>query len=151
MDVTGKMQSCIKASSMTVLSMFVHSVTMSKLWELDVLGIQDPSRRKSNEEAGMVVQANFLDTVQVNDDGRYKVRLPWIEGHPQVPRNFILAKKRLEKFLRKLEENKLRSAYDDVFRDWLELGIIEEIPASKWDEGHYLPHRPVVKESGKPG
>ena len=47
--VTGKMQSCSKASSVTVLSMFVHSETVSRLWELDVLGIQDPSRRKSNE------------------------------------------------------------------------------------------------------
>jgi hypothetical protein len=66
---------------MTALSMFVHSETVSKLWELDVLGIQEPSRR-SSEEAEMAVQAYFLDTVKVNDDGRYEVRLPWIEGHP---------------------------------------------------------------------
>jgi len=59
------------------------------------------------------------------------VRLPCIEGHPPVPRNFNLAKKRLENVLRKLEENKLRAAYDEVSRDWLEVGIIEEIPASK--------------------
>jgi len=51
--VTGKMQSCIKVSSMTVLSMFIHSETVSKLWELDVLGIQDPSRKKINEAAEM--------------------------------------------------------------------------------------------------
>ena len=83
----------------------------------------------------MAVQAYFLDTVKVNDDGRYEVRLPLIEGHPLVPRNFNLAKKRLENVLRKLEENKLRAAYDEVFRDWLEVGIIEEIPASKWMRG----------------
>ena len=96
----------------------------------------------------MAVQAYFLDTVKMDDEGRYEVRLPWIEGHPPVPRNFNLAKKRLENVLRKLEENKLRAAYDEVFRDWLEVGIIEEIPVQKWDEGHYLPQRPVVKESG---
>jgi len=28
----------------------------------------------------------------------------------------------------------------------LEVGIIEEIPVQKWVEGHYLPHRPVVKD-----
>jgi hypothetical protein len=146
--VTGKMQSCTKASSMTVLSMFVYSETVSKLWELDVLGIQDPNRRKSSEEAEMAVQAYFLDTVKVNDDGRCEVRLPWIEGHPPVPRNINLAKKRLENVLRKLEEGKLKAAYDEVFVDWLQEGIIEEIPMSQWDEGHYLPHRPVVRESG---
>jgi hypothetical protein len=80
---------------MTVLSMFVHSKAVSKLWELDVVGIQDPSRR-SNEEAEMAVQAYFHDTVKVNDDGWYEVRLPWIEGHPPVPRNINVAKKRIQ-------------------------------------------------------
>ena len=101
--VTGKIQGCTKVSSMTALSMFVHSEAVSKLWESDVLGIQDHSRRRSKEGAEMAVQAYFLDTVKVNDDGLYEVRLPWIEGHPPVPRNIILAKKRLENFLRKLE------------------------------------------------
>jgi hypothetical protein len=59
-----------------------------------------------------------------------------------------LAKKRLENVLRKLEESKLKAAYDEVFVDWLQEGIIEEIPMSQWDEGHYLPHRPIVKETG---
>ena len=57
--VTGKIWSCTKASSMTALSMFIHSEAVSKLWELDVLGIQDPGRRRSSEEAEMAVQAYF--------------------------------------------------------------------------------------------
>jgi hypothetical protein len=85
--VTGKRQRSAKSSSMTALSMFVHSGTVSKLRELDVLGIQDPSRRRNNEEAEMAVRVYFLDTVKMKDDGRYEVKLPWIEGHPPVPRN----------------------------------------------------------------
>jgi len=77
---------------MTVLSMLVDSETVSKLWELDVLGIQGPSRRKSNEEVDIAVQAYFLDSVKVNDEGWYELRLPWIEGHPPVTRTFNLAK-----------------------------------------------------------
>jgi hypothetical protein len=42
----------------------------------------------------------------------------------------------------------LKAAYDEVFVNWLQEGIIEEISMSQWDEGHYLTHRPVVKESG---
>jgi len=105
---------------MTALSMFVHSEAVSKLWELDVLGIQDPSRRRRNEEAEMAVQAYFIDTMKVNDDGRYEVRLPWIEGHPPVPRNINLAKQRLENVLRKLEGSRLKAAYDEVFVYWLQ-------------------------------
>jgi len=96
----------------------------------------------------MAVQAYFLNIVKVNDDGRCEVRLPWIEGHPPVPRNINLAKKSLENVLQKLEEGRLKAAYDEVFVNWLQEGIIEEILMSQWDEGHYLPHRPVVKESG---
>jgi hypothetical protein len=87
-------------------------------------------------------------TLKMNDDGQYEVRLPWIEGHPPVPRNINLAKKRLENVLRKLEEGRLKAAYDEVFVNWLQEGVIEEISMSQWDEGNYLPHRPVVKERG---
>jgi len=132
---------------MTALSMFVHSEAVSKLWELDVLGIQDPNQR-SIEEAEMAVQAYFRDTVKMNDDGRYEVRLPWIERHPPVPRNINLTKKKLENVLRKLEEGKLKAAYYEIFVNWLQEGIIEEISMAQWDEGHSLLHRPIMKESG---
>jgi hypothetical protein len=54
----------------------------------------------------------------------------------------------LENILRKLEGSRLKAAYDEIFVNWLQEGIIEEIPMSQWDEGHYLPHRPIVKEGG---
>ncbi|UYV60640.1 hypothetical protein LAZ67_1001743, partial [Cordylochernes scorpioides] len=38
--------------------------------------------------------------------------------------------------------------YDDIFRGWLDDGIIEKVPAEQHDaEAFYLPHRPVVKLS----
>jgi len=83
----------------------------------------------------------------VNEEGRYEVRLPWIEGHPPVPWNFNLAKRRLENTIRKLAGSTLRAEYEEVLEDWLRTGIIEEVPMSQRDEGHYLPHRPVVKEN----
>ena len=41
----------------------------------------------------------------------------------------------------------MRAEYEEVLEDWLRTGIIEEMPLSQRDEGHYLPHRPVVKEN----
>jgi len=38
----------------------------------------------------------------------------------------------------------LWAEYEDIL-DWLRTGIIEEVPMSQRGEGHYLPHRPVVK------
>jgi hypothetical protein len=83
----------------------------------------------------------------VNKEGRYEVSLPWIEEHPPVPWNFSLLRKRLENTIRKLAGSRLRAEYEEVLEDWLQTGIIEEVPMSQRDEGHYLPHRLVVKEN----
>ena len=93
------------------------------------------------------MRAYFLNTVRVNEEGRYEVRLPWIEGHPPVPRNFNLSRRRLENTIRKLAGSRLQTEYEEVLADWLKMGIIEEVPMSQQDEGHYLTHQPVVKEN----
>jgi len=115
--VTGKMQSRQKVSSMTALTMFAQNEPVNKLWELDLLGIQDPQCKKGKEERERAVQAYFLDTVRVNEEGQYEVRLAWIEGHPPVPLNFNLAKRRLENTIRKLAGSTLRAEYEEVLED----------------------------------
>jgi hypothetical protein len=82
-------------------------------------------------------------TLKVNDDGRCEVKLPWIEGHPPVPRNIRLAKKRLENVIRKPEEGKLEVAYDEVFVNWLQEGTIEEISMAQWDGDSIYPTGPL--------
>lgn len=38
--------------------------------------------------------------------------------------------------------------YNAVFLEWLQLGMIEEVPESKQERGvHYLPHRAVFKDN----
>jgi len=132
---------------MIALSLFAQSEPVNKLWELDVLGIQDPQSKRNKEERERSVRAYFLNNVRVNEEGQYEVRLPWTEGHPPVPRNFNLARRRLENTIRNLAGSMLRTEYEEVLDDLLKTGIIEEVPMSQRDERHYLPHRPVVKEN----
>lgn len=94
----------------------------------------------------MATQQFFLDTVNINQEGCYEVRLPWIDEHPALPINYAVAKKRLESTVRKIKSQNLFEAYDLVFKEWIEEGIIEEVQLEE-KKGHYLPHRPVVKES----
>ncbi|GFS59089.1 integrase catalytic domain-containing protein [Trichonephila clavipes] len=58
--------------------------------------------------------------------------------------------KRLESSTKKLHQETLFTAYDDVFKEWELLGIIENDPvdSSSHLHGHYLPHRPIVKQHG---
>ncbi|XP_072389366.1 uncharacterized protein [Diabrotica undecimpunctata] len=81
--------------------------------------------------------------------GRYEIRLPWLDGHPPLPSNCELSGKRLNSTLQKLKRDGLFERYDDVFADWQAEGIIELV--GKLNDvdnslGHFLPHRPVVKE-----
>lgn len=76
------------------------------------------------------------------------VHLPWIEGHSPLPNNYELALKRLNSLVKRLKSEGLYQAYEKVFIEWLQEGIIEEIPANEAERHcHYLPHRHVIKEN----
>lgn len=87
----------------------------------------------------------FLQTVSVDSSGRYVVHLPWLEGHPPLPTNYKLAQSRLKATGRKLENDHLLLPYQRIFEEWESEGIIEKISIDS-TEGHYLPHRPVIKD-----
>ena len=83
----------------------------------------------------------------VNSEGRYEIRLPWRESHPELVDNKLLAQRRLSSAVKKLEIQGLRNDYDAVFNEWLNDGVIERVPvAEQEDWGFYMPHRPVIKD-----
>ncbi|XP_071053604.1 uncharacterized protein [Onthophagus taurus] len=111
-------------------------------------GISDPEENRSKVELEKAVKTLFKETTVVNEEGRYEVQLPWKEGHPPLPNNYNLAKKRLQSVYNKLQATGDVERYSDVFAQWLSEGIIERIPQDEIDNtARYLPHRPVFKES----
>ena len=131
-------------STMTVFSLHVSDVDIQDLWRLDVLGITDPMESKSRDDLIQSAQQHFLENVQVNEDGRFEVALPWVEGHPTLPTYRDVAEKRLQAALKKLKNDGKTELYQNVFQDWERKGIIEKLSVD--ESGHngcYLPHRPV--------
>ncbi|XP_077282543.1 uncharacterized protein LOC143908669 [Temnothorax americanus] len=129
-------------------SMFVDEAKIEDLWNLDVLGIQDPIQKSTKEQHQENVLKGFRHSTIIIEQRRYEVCLPWKENHPTLPMNRATAERRLESTSKKLKQDGLYQAYDDVFQDWLNDGIIEELSSNKAkDYGHYLPHRHVVKEN----
>lgn len=57
----------------------------------------------------------------------------------------MLAKKRLDSVIENLKRKNLLREYDQVFNQWIRERIVEEVAEVK-EYGHYLPHRPVIKE-----
>ncbi|GFX62253.1 uncharacterized protein TNCV_3306271 [Trichonephila clavipes] len=64
--------------AMTVLSLFVNEAEISNLWKLDLIGINDTVEKKSKYEIDLQTKKHFLETVTINEEGRYEVCLSWL-------------------------------------------------------------------------
>ncbi|XP_018572523.1 uncharacterized protein LOC108911929 [Anoplophora glabripennis] len=145
----GKVPNAERSTNLVSMSMLVKDAPISNLWALDVLGITDPAETKNRQELALAAKEMFQQTVRVNEMGRYEVRLPWLEGHAPLSRNYYVARRRLHSTTKKLKRNHILESYDHVFQEWLQEGIIEEVPNNELgnEAAHYLPHRAVIKEN----
>ncbi|XP_050508060.1 uncharacterized protein LOC126885522 [Diabrotica virgifera virgifera] len=122
--------------------------SLSTLWSLDVLGIKDPAETKCREELDIRTLEKFKESTVVNSENRYEVCLPWAEGYPAITSNFNLAEKRLFSTTKRLLSLNKLTEYDNIFQDWENTGIIEEVEEEPLEKNtHYLAHHAVVKES----
>jgi hypothetical protein len=133
-------------STLLATSLHVCNVDLQNLWRMDLIGITDSVETKSKEDLMDSARIHFEKTVQRDEDGRYEVSLPWIEGHPPVSTNRDLAEKRLKSAYRKLQESGYVQSYQQIFNEWEQLGIIEKVKDNATSAAvSYLPHRPVFK------
>ncbi|OXA36644.1 uncharacterized protein LOC110862921 [Folsomia candida] len=121
--------------------------SVSELWNLETLGIRDPAQVKSKTEREEATRQHFQETVSRGEDGRYSVRLPWVNGPPSIPDNKSIAMRRLESTTKKLQEAGKFQDYDQIFKEWLREGFVEKLHVYEEDEEgtHYLPHHAVIK------
>ncbi|UYV69901.1 hypothetical protein LAZ67_7001148, partial [Cordylochernes scorpioides] len=131
-----------------VTTMTISESSIPNLWNLDVLDIMDPIEVKQRDQRDTLAHRHFLKIVQHSVSGRYVVSLPWTVEKAKIVDNREIAMKRLEQTTKKLISLNIYEDYDDIFRGWLDDGIIEKVLAEQHDaEAFYLPHRPVVKLS----
>lgn len=137
-----------QTENLVVTSMLTRDVRITDLWELDSLGIKDPAEKQSKEELEEASEKHFVETLSRDNDGRYVVSLPWIEGRQTLPNNKTVAERRLKSTVEALRKKGLIEDYQEVFNQWLDEKIIEEVKHDELEKTscHYLPHRAVVKE-----
>lgn len=138
-------QNQIKPIFNTVLCSHLNDIT--NYWDLDVLSIRDPIEVKTEAAAAEEAKKLFAQNIGKEPDGRYVVSLPWAEGKEELPDNKWVAEKRLQNVTNSLMSKGKYEEYDKVFRSWEEEGIIEVCANTDVSKCHYLPHRPVFKES----
>ncbi|GFY10938.1 DUF1758 domain-containing protein [Trichonephila clavipes] len=138
-------------NSMLVLSLHVNDAKITDLWNLDTLSIKNCNENRSKTETRELALNYFRETLDQDSTGRYKVNLPWLEGHPPLLNNKELAQKRLKNTVKSLKIANRLNEYQEVFNQWEREGIIEpihgenDIPENL--DVHYLPHRAVFKDN----
>lgn len=110
---------------------------ISHLWNLEVLGIEEPKDKVLRKGSERQAMEDFKESITINEEGRYEVDLPWKIDRPELLQNKELTEKRLQSTTKRLEALNERENYDKVFKEWLELGIIEVAP-DVHSSGHYL-------------
>lgn len=139
--------------ALTLASEQLDDLQIKSLWDLESLGIRDPTSVKTQAEKDLQAQLHFNDTVLRNEDGRYKISLPWVDGYQDIPNNFGISQKRLANATKRLNKDGMFETYNKIFTSWEEEGIIEAVslPAEYLSsiKGHFIPHHPVFKPESK--
>ncbi|GFQ86277.1 integrase catalytic domain-containing protein [Trichonephila clavata] len=118
--------------------LFTGERKISDLWELDSLGIKDPSEKRSKLELQDLALKHFENTILRDDEGRCIVSIPWIEGSGKLEDHYSLAKGRLEKTVKTLKFTGRLFDYEQVFLDWEKEGIIEKIAQDEPNKSHRI-------------
>ena len=76
-----------------------------------------------------------------------QTNLLWKAKSPELPTNKLGSLRRLENLLKRLKKDpELFQQYDQIIRDQLKEGIIEEVSEGEsTGKEFYLPHKPVIR------
>ncbi|UYV84734.1 hypothetical protein LAZ67_X003247 [Cordylochernes scorpioides] len=135
-----------ETSAQMVITLLTTQQRVTSLWELETIGIRDPTEVISEKEKNFLMQEKFREKICRDHDGRYLVSLPWKEGIGTIPNNLEMAKRRLVAMTQKLTQKGQFDPYDEVFRSWFRENLIEVVDGEDIKPiGHYLPHRPIYE------
>ena len=122
---------------------------LKKFWDTESIGVQDTPNDQE------VKDVPFLQDIQFQG-GRYLVKLPWKNDHPDVPDHFNLYFNRLKYLQQKLlkmpdvlkeyhsiQEQLANRIVEPVLG---ETGILPGNPCLNKMLFHYLPHRAVIRQ-----
>ena len=115
-----------------------RSINIEEFWKVDNL-------REENELTENDILKNFENSIHMKNN-RYIVKFPWKPGKLFTESYLSMAQNRFNSVIRKLFKEKMLEEYDNIFREYLKLDIIEEV--QKIDSENpvrIIPHHPVIR------
>ncbi|XP_063376662.1 uncharacterized protein LOC134664029 [Cydia fagiglandana] len=91
-------------------------------------------------------EENYKNTTTRDDSGRYSVALPFKSSPEELGNSLVLAEKRFLSLERKFSSTPpLRTAYDDIVREYIEKGYLNIVTGDSREEGYVIAHHGVVR------
>ncbi|GFU68500.1 putative RNA-directed DNA polymerase from transposon X-element [Trichonephila clavipes] len=132
-----------------VVSLHSANFPVTDLWNLDVIGITDPTEDAKRKHAHSDFLSQFKENLSVLPDGRYELPLSF-KFETQLPNNKATSFKTHKRMCQGIDEQNQLSDHEVVFRQWEDLQIIEKVPKTEIDNfGYYLPHRYIIKQASQ--
>ncbi|XP_015926618.1 uncharacterized protein [Parasteatoda tepidariorum] len=138
----------VSESCLLIISLLTSDISLPDMRSLERIGIADPVESQTKIELYQAAYEHFQSNLKFNNEGRYEVKLPWLQLHPALSEGRELAERRLRTTINRLKAAHILEAYLDVLLAGLKEGIIEEVNMdNEVLPGHFLPHRAVIKNS----
>ena len=113
---------------------------VKRIWDLETIGVIESKE----------MHDDFVENIEFNGS-RYSVKLPWRDGHENLPSNYDVSLARLKSQIRKhKKEPAMLEEYDSVITEQIKSGVIEKV--SEKDESvtvHYIQHLAVIRKEAK--
>ncbi|CAG7721194.1 unnamed protein product, partial [Allacma fusca] len=103
-------------SKQIITTSMMSTLSVQQLWDLESIGIKDPIETKSKKDLEEDIKSHFLQTLRVNEEGRYQVQLPWVMPKSNVSNNWSQAVKRLMTTTKRLKDNGHYQAYQEEYQ-----------------------------------
>jgi len=116
---------------------------VQRFWETEEL----PTRKILSPEEEEC-EGHYKRTVKRLSSGHYSVGLPFNEQRTRLGESYGIALRRLQSLERRLTTNpRLYEDYRHFLCEYESLGHMTEVKEANMQEGYFLPHHPVLKES----
>ena len=115
---------------------------LARFWELNE---QSENSLSVTEERA---ESYFSETIQRDDQGRFVVRIPFVEGDIALGESRAIALQRFKQLERRFNrDSELCEKYNDFMREYLEMGHMREANTHEQRaNGYYIPHHAVPRK-----
>jgi len=121
-----------------------NNLDVKAFWDNEIAGIEPASSYTEHSK----LLKEFDDHIKFSN-GRYSVNLPWLPKRSITSDFLVHAKRRLSQTTRKLINARQMLNYHNVFKEYLDSGIIERCSMDDKRPMRYIPHHPVIRNDAK--